>query len=140
MATQEHRVLVIDDDWAIRETVGEVLHDAGYQVVCASNGREALDYLRQGPVPCMILLDLMMPVMDGHQFREHQDLCLSILTHVFKGLFIAPRTDVDHPIRSDMPHHMGVYKRVHVESNSPPMRSLSFQGPECLVSQTPILP
>jgi CheY-like chemotaxis protein len=66
-------ILVVDDDPDIRDSLREVLEDEGYQVACVSNGREALDYLKSSaPRPCVILLDLMMPVMDGWQFRREQ--------------------------------------------------------------------
>jgi CheY-like chemotaxis protein len=45
---------------------------AGYEVAAAANGREALQYLRLNPEPCLVLLDLMMPVMSGWQFRAEQ--------------------------------------------------------------------
>jgi CheY-like chemotaxis protein len=65
-------ILVVDDDPDIRDSLQEVLEDEGYGVSCVNNGREALDYLRQGHRPCVILLDLTMPVMDGWQFRREQ--------------------------------------------------------------------
>jgi CheY-like chemotaxis protein len=66
-------ILVVDDDADIRDSLREVLEDEGYDVACVANGREALDYLRSAsPAPCVILLDLMMPVMDGWQFRREQ--------------------------------------------------------------------
>jgi CheY-like chemotaxis protein len=66
-------VLVVDDDPDIRDSLREVLEDEGYQVSCVGNGREALDHLKAAsPQPCVILLDLMMPVMDGWQFRKEQ--------------------------------------------------------------------
>ena len=72
-------VLVIDDDAEIRSSLREVLTDEGYEVVCVGNGREALDHLKAAsPRPCVILLDLMMPVMDGWQFRKEQKLCPEI--------------------------------------------------------------
>ena len=68
-------VLVVDDDPDIRESLREVLEDEGYEVACVGNGREALDHLKAAsPRPCVILLDLMMPVMDGWQFRREQKL------------------------------------------------------------------
>ena len=67
-----HTILVVDDDADIRDSVAEVLEDAGYRVQQAANGREALDYLQASAYPCIILLDLMMPVMDGPQFRAAQ--------------------------------------------------------------------
>ena len=66
-------ILVIDDDEDIRESLLVLLEDEGHQVVAVANGKEALVYLREGRRrPCVILLDLMMPVMDGKSFREHQ--------------------------------------------------------------------
>ena len=66
-------VLVVDDDSGIRETLAEVLGDEGYDVLTAVHGRDALDKLRaDGRQPCVILLDLMMPVMTGSQFYAEQ--------------------------------------------------------------------
>lgn len=58
------RVLVVDDDDALREAVADAISDAGYVVEQAENGRIALDKMRAHS-PCLVLLDLMMPVMDG---------------------------------------------------------------------------
>jgi two-component system, OmpR family, response regulator CpxR len=61
-------VLVVDDDVDLRDTLREVLEQAGYDVYCAENGREALDLLHQAdPPPGLILLDLMMPIMSGEE-------------------------------------------------------------------------
>jgi CheY-like chemotaxis protein len=69
----DHRVLVVEDDPTIREVLVEVLGEHGYDAIGASNGREALDTLAaSSDRPCVILLDLMMPVMDGRSFREQQ--------------------------------------------------------------------
>ena len=65
-------VLVIDDDADIRDSIGDILELRGYRVARAANGREALDRLQHGPPPCVILLDLMMPVLNGWEFREQQ--------------------------------------------------------------------
>lgn len=66
-------VAIIEDDIGIRDSIAEVLQDEGYRVVAADHGRDALDRLEREPaVPCVILLDLMMPVMDGWAFREAQ--------------------------------------------------------------------
>jgi CheY-like chemotaxis protein len=61
------RVLVIDDDAVIRETLATALGDEGYSVRCAEDGRAGLETLA-GWAPDVIVLDLMMPVMDGHAF------------------------------------------------------------------------
>jgi two-component system, chemotaxis family, chemotaxis protein CheY len=63
------RILVVDDDVDIRESLAELLSDEGYAVVSAPNGREALAVLDSAE-PAVILLDLMMPVMDGAEFLE----------------------------------------------------------------------
>jgi len=65
-------VLIVDDDVDIREALLDVLTDHGYAADAVSNGREALEYLKDGARPCLILLDLMMPVMNGSQFRAAQ--------------------------------------------------------------------
>jgi len=70
---EEHRpILLVEDDFDVRDALVEILESEGRQVVGAGNGREALDQMRMGPSPCVILLDLMMPVMDGWQFRTEQ--------------------------------------------------------------------
>src|SRR6187549_1262395 len=66
-------ILVVEDDTDIRESLVEVLEDEGFGVRAAADGRQALDVLRaERPLPDLILLDLMMPVMNGFQFREQQ--------------------------------------------------------------------
>ena len=71
-ATARAEVMVIEDDFAIRETLRELLEEEGYEVVGAANGMDALSRLHHGPAPRLILLDLMMPVMDGREFRTAQ--------------------------------------------------------------------
>ncbi len=67
------RVLVVEDDRDVRETVIEALEDQGYEADGAGDGAAALDVLRSGTeLPTLILLDLMMPGMNGQQFREAQ--------------------------------------------------------------------
>jgi CheY-like chemotaxis protein len=65
------RVLIIEDDADIREALTELLQAAGYECTSAANGAEGLALIRQHR-PDVILLDLMMPVMDGWQFRALQ--------------------------------------------------------------------
>jgi len=64
-------VLVVDDERDVRQLLTTYLSLQGFSVVTASNGREALTRLAECR-PCVILLDLMMPVMDGVEFRRHQ--------------------------------------------------------------------
>jgi CheY-like chemotaxis protein len=61
-------VLVVDDDEDVRASVSELLEEEGYDVAAAANGQEALDLIRDRGRPGVILLDLTMPVMDGHEF------------------------------------------------------------------------
>jgi CheY-like chemotaxis protein len=68
------RVLVVDDHEDVREALCIALQNEGYIAVGVSNGREALDYLSASPHVCLILLDLMMPVMDGWEFRMRQQI------------------------------------------------------------------
>jgi CheY-like chemotaxis protein len=65
-------VLVVDDEPACRLLVQVVLEQAGYSVACAADGQEALDCLRQGDPPGLIILDLGMPVVSGREFRRRQ--------------------------------------------------------------------
>ena len=65
-------VLIVDDDLSTREALTDLLQDRGYSVTAAADGREALNYLRDASPPGIIILDLMMPVMDGWEFLEHQ--------------------------------------------------------------------
>jgi CheY-like chemotaxis protein len=66
------KVLIVDDDRDIRELLGELLADEGFVIEAAWNGAEAMKRLRAGFRPNVIILDLMMPVMDGLAFRAEQ--------------------------------------------------------------------
>lgn len=71
--SDKKKILVIEDDRDIRRNLKDLLESEGYFVVVADNGQTALDLLAQpADLPSAILLDLMMPVMDGFQFREQQ--------------------------------------------------------------------
>jgi CheY-like chemotaxis protein len=65
-------VMIVEDDRDTREMLGRFLELEGFDVHTAANGRQALDSLRAGDPASVILLDLMMPVMDGWQFRAAQ--------------------------------------------------------------------
>lgn len=71
MSEEQHPVLVVEDDPDIREVTIQLLEDLGYQTRAAENGQQALGMLRtMEPLPCLILLDLMMPIMNGWQVLE----------------------------------------------------------------------
>jgi two-component system, chemotaxis family, chemotaxis protein CheY len=72
VAAHRCTVLVIDDDAEARELLRVALSGNGYDVATASDGREALRYLRSHAETCVILLDLMLPRMDGVKFRDAQ--------------------------------------------------------------------
>jgi len=65
-------ILLVDDDLDLREAAAEALEDAGYKVVRADDGRRALDEMSRGLRPDLILLDMMMPNLDGWGFRVAQ--------------------------------------------------------------------
>ena len=61
-------ILIVDDDPDLQEALADLLQVRGYRVWSAPDGAKALQRLRESDAPCLILLDLMMPVMDGHEF------------------------------------------------------------------------
>jgi CheY-like chemotaxis protein len=72
-------IVIIEDDADLRETMKELLETEGFSVVTARNGREGMELIERNGRPCLILLDMMMPVMNGWEFldamqRERQSL------------------------------------------------------------------
>jgi CheY-like chemotaxis protein len=65
-----HSILLVEDDDFIRQEISEALEDEGYQVSTAAHGKEALAILAEGTRPSVVLLDLMMPVMNGWEFLK----------------------------------------------------------------------
>jgi two-component system response regulator MprA len=66
----EHRpLLLVEDDDDVRDAIAASLRDEGYVVAEAENGRRALEWLRRNADPCLVLLDLWMPVMSGMEMR-----------------------------------------------------------------------
>jgi CheY-like chemotaxis protein len=63
------KILVVEDNDDVREMMAVTLELEGHQVATAANGRDALEKLHAGSKPCLILLDLMMPVMSGWELR-----------------------------------------------------------------------
>lgn len=67
------KIMIVEDDRDIRRNVSRLLSSEGYAVEVAGDGQEALTLLQStSEMPCVIILDLMMPIMDGFQFREQQ--------------------------------------------------------------------
>src|SRR4051794_24569059 len=71
-------VLIVEDDEDLRDMMAQLLKIEGFAAATVANGREALAYLHESPTPNLILLDLMMPVMDGWEFRRQQQADPSI--------------------------------------------------------------
>jgi CheY-like chemotaxis protein len=75
-----HFILVVDDDADFRSAITTVLEDEGYSVLTAVDGQDALKRLRHGARPCVIILDLMMPIMDGPAFLDAQQASSELAT------------------------------------------------------------
>lgn len=63
-------ILVVEDDADIRNVMVDVLESEGYHAEAATNGKEALDLLHKISKPCLVLLDMMMPIMNGREFLD----------------------------------------------------------------------
>lgn len=70
--TSAQTIFIVEDDPDTREMLGRFLELEGYHVEMAANGQQALERLSEGLQACVIVLDLMMPVMDGWEFRREQ--------------------------------------------------------------------
>jgi CheY-like chemotaxis protein len=89
-------VLLIEDDASVVEAVCEALADEGHTVTVAGNGRDGLARLANGPLPDLILLDLYLPEVDGHEFRRRQ-LAEPALAAIPTFIFTASAPPLDAP-------------------------------------------
>lgn len=82
-------ILIIEDSKDVQDSLKMALEIDGYNVVTANNGKEALDKLKKIPTPCLILLDLMMPIMNGWEFMDiiNKDILLSAIPIVIVSAF-----------------------------------------------------
>ena len=72
-AAAQRLVAIVEDDVEFRNMLRELLEEEGYRVLASANGAEALETLRSGVTPNVILLDVSMPVMDGFDFLRHRN-------------------------------------------------------------------
>lgn len=73
MSDPAGHILVVDDDPGVREALREMLSEEGYSVITAEDGQDALERLGAMEPPCLILLDLKMPRVDGWEFLARRD-------------------------------------------------------------------
>jgi CheY-like chemotaxis protein len=116
-------VLVVDDDVDLREGLAELLQDHGYSAVCAADGAQALEIARDLH-PCVILLDMMMPVMDGWAFlaeKKADPSIASIPTLIISAVpqRVLPRADGCIPKPVDVPALLREVGK-HCEHITPP--------------------
>src|SRR3954449_12587291 len=107
--TPGEHILVVEDDKDLRESLCEALELEGYVAVSAENGQAALRHLATGAKPCMILLDLMMPVMDGWTFRQEllKDRALAAIPVIVMTAATAARA-------AAVASHAILYKPLHM--------------------------
>jgi CheY-like chemotaxis protein len=91
-------VLLVEDDEGIRETVADTLRFEGYEVALAANGAEALAWIEAGGAPSMVLLDLVMPVMDGAELLQRlrarsERVPIVVMTAALGGVSAADSAD-----------------------------------------------
>ncbi len=109
------KILVVEDNDDVREMMAVTLELEGHQVSTAANGRDALEQLRTGEKPCVILLDLMMPVMNGWEFRRElerdpalADVPVVVISAATGELVRNTRADAFIPKPIDMDHLLDV--------------------------------
>lgn len=85
MKERQRRILVVDDERTVRDILQRTLEDAGYDVITAANGQEALDKISQFDVS-LVLLDIMMPGLDGFEVLERMPQHLNIPVIMLSGI------------------------------------------------------
>ena len=85
MTGEQRRILVVDDEQTVRDFLGRILEKAGYDVITAANGQEALDKMSQFDVS-LVLLDIMMPGLDGFEVLERMPQYLNIPVIMLSGI------------------------------------------------------
>jgi CheY-like chemotaxis protein len=97
IATEMKRILIVEDNASAREGLTEVLRGAGYQVAATENGEIALAYLTTNPRPDLILLDMLLPVVDGWEvIHELQRRRLDVPVLVMTGSIVSREWALHH--------------------------------------------
>lgn len=113
-------ILLVEDDFMLRGSLAEVLQTEGFRVECAANGLDALARLERPPKPALILLDIMLPYMDGLEFRAVQrrtraiaDIPIVVITAVGIRPDVAEELDLQHTFSKplDKPKLFAAIKR-----------------------------
>jgi len=119
-------VLLVEDDPLASEAMTLTFRKEGHRVLTARHGREALDQLRQGDLPAVVVLDLMMPVMDGLQFLEAaraddrlRSLPVVVITATDEELPFGAQAIVRKPADMDALLHMVGSHCAHAEARGP---------------------
>jgi CheY-like chemotaxis protein len=100
--TERPLVLVIDDDEGIREGIVDLLEEAGFAAVGSCNGLDALNFLAESPrKPSLILLDLMMPILDGWTFCKVRQGVAMLMQIPVVAISAAPMSGRHEPLRVD---------------------------------------
>ena len=110
MSAEQPRILVVDDSAALRENLQECLELEGYHVTVATGGPHALETLATDPLPAVVLLDLVMPGMDGRELvaRIRADPRLAGVRIVMSSGHTAPRMREGIAIDAFLPKPFGV--------------------------------
>lgn len=87
------KILIVEDDTAISNLLRMVLTDEGYQCVCASDGEEAADIIEKQPVFDLVLLDVMLPKIDGFELYEYMN------ANELPVIFLTAKTDVSDKVK-----------------------------------------
>jgi CheY-like chemotaxis protein len=105
-----HRILVVDDNDALRENLAELLEAEGYEVAVAEDGAAALERLAKDPLPDLVLLDLLMPVLDGRETlaRIRQDPRLAAMPVVLSTGAPSPHLRASLPANAFLPKPFGM--------------------------------
>jgi CheY-like chemotaxis protein len=113
METQEPPVLLVEDDPLTREALANILEVEGYRVSMAEDGRQGLELLHRSPRPFVVLLDLGLPIVNGHEFLRSQkqdpdiaDIPVFVITAVFEPS--VPNATAVFPKPLDLPKLMGL--------------------------------